>query len=273
MVPSCISRSPSRRGRICMAVRSHGRCMNREMRSTEVCTPFSLPSIFSTSLALLVREESARAAEMAEASASPESFSVGTWFAATPRSTRCCAQNRCSATKGQGTDATPALSAAPVQRVQAQCTASEHSPRRYWIGTERSTTMTLAGSSPPTSSLRPVPVTTPQMRFLVCIRGALRGMAANPGHSDTSTTRIPASLAASRATAASPSSSAAAMLPNDTSTGFVPAAMKRESSSVGVHPGSCGGTQKPARWIHRPQSAGLPRIRGENPWITGKSWW
>mmetsp|Transcript_67524 Transcript_67524/g.140739 ORF Transcript_67524/g.140739 Transcript_67524/m.140739 type:complete len:306 (-) Transcript_67524:720-1637(-) len=273
MVPSCISRSPSRRGRICMAVRSQGRCMKREMRSVAVCVPFSCAIISRSSFARVFSSALARAAVREEASASAESFSTGNAAPATPKSWRWAAQKRCSATKGQGTEGTPALSTAPVHSVHAQCAANAQCDSRYWIGTLRSTTRTLEGRSAFAPSLCPVPVTTPQMRFFCCSRGTFRGVAEKPCHSETRSTRMPARRAASKPSAANPSSSALAMLPKEMRTGGGPAARNRESSSVGVQPASTGGTQKPARCTQRPQSAGLPRISGENACRMGKSWW
>mmetsp|Transcript_17068 Transcript_17068/g.43005 ORF Transcript_17068/g.43005 Transcript_17068/m.43005 type:complete len:235 (-) Transcript_17068:1217-1921(-) len=113
-LPSCISRSPSLRGRICMAVLSQGRCMNRDMKSTALSVPSSALSICLTSCALATSFLSASALVMAEARLSGVSFSMGTAAWATPSSLRCSHQKRCSPTKGQHTLGTPALTAAPV---------------------------------------------------------------------------------------------------------------------------------------------------------------
>mmetsp|Transcript_21908 Transcript_21908/g.46049 ORF Transcript_21908/g.46049 Transcript_21908/m.46049 type:complete len:289 (-) Transcript_21908:656-1522(-) len=273
-LPSSISMSPSLRGRICMAVRSQGRCMKRDTMSTALVTPLSLASSSTTSLARVRRPVFASAPVMAEASASGVSASTGTAACATPSASRCALQNRCSPTKGQTREGTPALSVRPVHSVLPECTARAQRGTSHWAGTSRDTTSTLLGSTGPApeSSFTP-PVTTPQTRFLWCRRGILADAPRKPSHSDCSTILTPVRRAASSATAARPSSSALPMLPKPTKTGGFPAARKRVTLSGALQPVGVGGTQNPAGCIHRPQSWGLPRMRGEKECSTGKSWW
>ena len=70
----------------CIAVRSHGRCINLEMRSTAACTPLSGASKLCTSEARFRTAGSASVAVIADASESGVSFSMGTCEVATPRS-------------------------------------------------------------------------------------------------------------------------------------------------------------------------------------------